>query len=65
MDLPDLQLGFQVDLVVVIGAVPVFRFLAVLTHHNYWRLDGCQAGKNQVQKNELVLLLIAFSSLVL
>jgi hypothetical protein len=32
----------------------VFRLLAVLTHHDNWRLDRGKAGKDEVKKNKRV-----------
>lgn len=52
--LPDLQLGFQVHLVVVLRPHPVLRFLSILAHHDDRRLDGRQTGENQVEEDERI-----------
>jgi hypothetical protein len=40
MELLDLQLGLQIDLVVMLGPQTVTRFLPVLAHHDDRGLDG-------------------------
>jgi hypothetical protein len=54
VQVPDFQLGFEVDLVIVFRAQPIARFGPVLTHHNHRRLDGGQTGENQIEKNERI-----------
>src|SRR5437762_1578106 len=52
--MPNLQLGFQIDFVIVFRAQPVARFGTVLAHHDNRRLDGGQTGENQIEKNERI-----------
>src|SRR6266705_4708401 len=54
VQMPNLQLGFQIDFVIVFRAQTVARFGTVLTHHNDRRLDGGQTGENQIEKNERI-----------
>src|SRR6266576_6927427 len=46
----DFQLGFQVYLIIMLRAQPIFSLLTVLAHHNNRSLNRRQAGKNQVQQ---------------
>ena len=54
VQMPDLELGFQIDFVIVLRAQPVSRFGPVLTHHDDRRLDGGEAGENQIEKDERI-----------
>src|SRR5438128_2794701 len=54
VQMPNLQLGFQIDFVIVFRAQPVARFGTVLAHHDDRRLDGGQTGENQIEKNERI-----------
>src|SRR5438445_4428029 len=52
--MPDLQLCFQIDFVIVFRAQTVTRLRAVLAHHDDRRLHRGQAGENQVEQNEWI-----------
>src|SRR6266487_2126330 len=52
--MPNLQLGFQIDFVIVLRAQPITRFGTVLAHHDDRRLDGGQTGENQVEQNKRI-----------
>ena len=54
VQMPDLELGFQIDFVIVLCAQPIARFGSVLTHHDHRRLNSSQAGQNQVKENERI-----------
>src|SRR5437879_8287517 len=54
VQMPDLQLSFQIDLVIVLRSQPITRLRAVLAHHDDWRLDGGQTGENQVEQNKRI-----------
>src|SRR6266536_2294875 len=54
VQMPNLQLGFQIDFVIVFRAQTVARFGTVLAHHDDRRLDGGQTGENQIEKNERI-----------
>src|SRR5438067_13754119 len=54
VQMPDLQLSFQIDLVIVLRSQPITRLRAVLAHHDDRRLDGGQTGENQVEQNEWI-----------
>ena len=51
MQRQNLQLGLQVDFVIVLGGQPVFGRVAVLGHHDDRGLQGRQHGQNEVEKN--------------
>ena len=38
VQVPDLELGFEVDFVIVLRAQTIAQFGAILTHHDDWRL---------------------------
>src|SRR3954470_3686776 len=52
MQVPDLELRIEVYTVVVQGAKAVLRFLPLLAHHDDWRLNGSQAGQDEVEQDE-------------
>jgi len=54
VQMPDLQLSFQIDLVIVLRSQPITRLRAVLAHHDDRRLDGGQTGENQVEQNKRI-----------
>src|SRR6266478_6446793 len=54
VQMPNLQLGFQIDFVIVFRAQTIARFGPVLAHHDDRRLDGSQTGENQIEKNERI-----------
>ncbi len=42
VQVPDFELNFEIDPVIVFRPQAVLRFLALLTHHDGWRLNGGQ-----------------------
>ena len=48
VELSDFELRFEIDLVVVFAAQPIFCVLPVLTHHDDRRLDRGDAGEHEV-----------------
>ena len=46
------QLRFEVDHIIVFGPLAVFGFLPVLAHHDDRRLQGGQAGQDEVEQYE-------------
>ena len=50
----DLELGLEVDPVVVLRAQPVLRLLPLLAHHDDRRLHRGQAGEHQVEQDERI-----------
>src|SRR5437762_5387707 len=52
VQMSNLELGFQIDFVIVFTAQTVARLGAILTHHDDRRLHSRQTGENQVEKNE-------------
>jgi len=54
VQMPDLELGFQIDFVIVLRAQPIARFGSVLTHHDNRRLDSGETGENQIEKDERI-----------
>ena len=54
VQMPDLELGFQIDFVIVLRAQPIARFGPVLTHHDDRCLDSGEAGENQIEKDERI-----------
>ena len=51
VQMPDLELGLQVDPIVVEGAQPVLRLLASLAHHDDGRLDSGNAGQEKIEQD--------------
>jgi hypothetical protein len=49
VQMSDFELGFQINLVVVFRAQTITRFGPVLAHHDDRRLNGGEAGKDQIQ----------------
>ena len=54
MQMPDLELRFQIHFVIVFCPQPVARLSTILAHHNDRRLHGSQTRKNQVEQNEWI-----------
>src|SRR4030095_1405222 len=52
--MPDLKLGFQINLVIILCAQTITCLRAVLTHHDDRRLNSSQTGKNQIKENERI-----------
>jgi hypothetical protein len=44
VEVPDFELGLEVDFVIVLRAQTIAQFRAILTHHDNWRLNRGQAG---------------------
>lgn len=54
VEVPDLELGFKVHFVIVLGLETVAGLRAVLTHHDDGCLDGGEAGEDEIQEDERV-----------
>src|SRR5439155_17810032 len=54
VQMADLELGFQIDFVIVLRAQPIACFGSVLAHHDDRRLDSGETGKNQIEKDERI-----------
>src|SRR4029453_13497944 len=54
VQMPDFELGFEVDFVIVLRAQTIAQFGAILTHHDDRGLNGRQGGENQIQQNEWI-----------
>ena len=52
VQMPNLQLSFQIDFVIIFRAQTISRLRAVLAHHDDGRLHRGQTGENQIEKNE-------------
>src|SRR5207247_11300998 len=52
--MPNLQLRFQIDFVIVFRPQTVARLRAVLAHHDDRRLHRSQTGENQIEQNEWI-----------
>jgi len=51
VELADFEFGFQVDFVVVHGALSVAFLLAILAHHDDRSLDGGEGREHEVEQN--------------
>src|SRR6266436_3892238 len=49
VQVPNLEFGFEIDLVIILRSQSIASFRAVLAHHNDGRLQCSQTGKDQVQ----------------
>src|SRR5689334_10644190 len=45
------QLGFEINLVIVLSPQPIARLGSVLTHHNDRRLNSCKSRKHQIHQD--------------
>src|SRR6266700_5820631 len=54
VQMPNLELGFQIDFVIVLRAQTVSGFGSVLAHHDDRCLDGGETGENQIEKDERI-----------
>src|SRR2546430_2609995 len=52
--MPDLELGFQIHLVIVLCSQTVARLGSVLTHHDDGRLHRGETRQNQIQQNKWI-----------
>src|SRR5438477_5771829 len=52
VQMPDLELGFKIHLVIILRPQSIARFGAVLAHHNDGRLKRGQAGEDEIQENK-------------
>ena len=51
VQVPDLELGLEIDLVIVFAAQSIPRFATVLAHHDDRRLQGGERGEDQVHQD--------------
>ena len=54
VQVPNLELGLEIDLVIVLRPQSIARFRAVLAHHNDGRLQRGQAGEDEIKENKRV-----------
>jgi hypothetical protein len=54
VQVPNLELGFEIDLVIILRPQSIARFRPVLTHHDNGRLQRGQAGEDEIKKNKRV-----------
>src|SRR5439155_3148389 len=54
VQMPDLELGVEIDFVIVLRAQTIAQLGAILTHHDHRRLDGGETRENQIEKNEWI-----------
>ena len=54
VQMPDLELGLEVDLVVVERAQAILRLQPLLAHHDDGCLDGGEARQDQVEQDERI-----------
>src|SRR5438874_73568 len=54
VQMPNLELRFQVHLIVVLRSQTVARLGTVLTHHDNRRLHRRETGQNQIEQNEWI-----------
>src|SRR5437762_2072311 len=54
VQVPNLELGFKVDLVIVLRPQSITGFRPVLAHHDDGRLQRSQAGEDEIQQNERI-----------
>ena len=52
VQLTNFEFCFEVDLIIVFSAEPIFGLLPVLAHHDDGCLDGGQAGEDEIEQNE-------------
>src|SRR5436190_9015633 len=49
--MPNFELGFEIDLVIVFAAGTVSIFTPVLAHHDHRRLQGRESGEHQIHQD--------------
>jgi len=54
VQVPNLEFGLEIDLVIVLRPQTIARFRAVLAHHDDGRLQRGQAGENEIEENKWV-----------
>src|SRR5213080_3685701 len=54
VQMPNLELGFQIDFVIVFRPQTITRLGAVLAHHDNRRLHSGETRKNQIEQNERI-----------
>src|SRR4029453_3320928 len=54
VQMPDLELRFQIHFVIVFCPQPVARLSTILAHHNDRCLHRSQTGENQIKQNEWI-----------
>ena len=50
----DHDFGFKIDLIIVLRAAAILLLLPVLAHHDERRLNGRDAGENQIEQDERI-----------
>jgi hypothetical protein len=54
VQVPDLEFGLEIDLVIILSAQSIARLGPVLAHHDYGCLQRSQTGENEIEENERV-----------
>src|SRR6266496_2940594 len=54
VQMPDLELRFQIHFVIVLCPQPVARLSTILAHHNDRRLYRSETGENQIKENKWI-----------
>src|SRR5438477_2977642 len=54
VQMPDLELRFQVHLVIIFRPQSVARLSTILAHHNDRRLHRSETGENQIKENKWI-----------
>ena len=54
VQVPNLEFGLEIDLVIILRSQSIASFRAVLTHHDHGCLQRGQAGEDEIKENERV-----------
>ena len=54
VQVPNLEFGLEIDLVIILRLESIASFRAVLAHHNGGRLQCSQAGEDEIKENKRV-----------
>src|SRR5438045_9553429 len=54
VQVPNLEFGFEIDLVIILRSQSIASFRAILAHHDDGRLQRSQAGEDEIKENKRV-----------
>jgi len=54
VQVPNLEFGLEIDLVIILRSQSIASFRAVLAHHNDGRLQCSQTGEDEIKENKRV-----------
>jgi len=54
VQVPNLELGFEIDLVIVLRPQSIARFRPILAHHDDGRLERSQTGEDEIKENKRI-----------